>query len=446
MGLPNGQIAKNFAQLLKFQGGEKAQTLTCYEVQTQTFWQYQAGVWLAKNREDIHAEVRRFCMMTEATATLTMGKIRDITDQLTFEVDRHDVLKDGWIAFEDGSWNPDTNEFADHAPERFATIKVKALYNNLPKPEDAPIFHKFLSEVCVDEELKPLPGMKDLLQEMFGYCLMASSERAVSFFLTGRGRNGKGVLSGILQEIMGAERVSNMALEDLTTDRFASSALVGKRLNIADETNTHRDAASSMFKKLVAVDNVQAQRKFEGSFSFKPRCKYIFLVNGIPTFDGFDYALRERIIPIPFFRSFSEEERDYTLKARIIAGELPAVVAWAMEGLRRLQERNLRFTITEQSRDCLNQFEDASSSLAEFFNEGWEISDTAYPARDFYVEFVEWTKKTGRKQMSSNRVSREMIDKTGKGKRVWHAASGFSVPGLMIRRRKTKEENMTLDI
>lgn len=446
MTFSNGQLAKNYASQLKIPEPGKVQTKLAFEIQTMTFWKYAEGCWSVVERDIIGNDIRKFCMMVEATAQITMGKIKDIVEQLTFEIDRHDILEDSWISFIDGSWEPDSGEFAPHSPERFSTIKVNALYGNLPRSEDAPIFHKFLSEVCVDEQNQPIPEMLLLLQEMFGYCLLASADRAVSFFLTGKGRNGKGVLSGIIQAMIGSERVSHMKLSDLTTNRFSVASLVGKRLNIADETNTHRDAASDMFKSLVAVDTIMAERKFERAFSFTPKTKYIFLMNGVPTFDGFDYALRERIIAIPFFRSFSEDERDYGLKAKIIKSEMPAVIAWAIEGLRRLQKNNLRFTKYNHSEACLTQFEDASSSLSEFFNEGWEISSYPYPARDFYNEFVEWARQNGRKQMSANRVTREMIDKVGKTTRVRHPISGLSVPGLMIQKKKLPEHQKTLEI
>jgi len=440
MSISYANLSKQFAQTLRFPEPGKTQTLLAFEVGTNSFWEYSEGVWTAVNKEELKMKVREYCLKIEGNAQLTLSKIRDITEQLAFDVDRHDVLDDGYVAFLDGSWLPDDDTFHPHSPDRFATVKVQANYNNLPKPSDGPLFRKFLDSICVDDEMKPLPEMEMLLSEMFGYCLLSSSERAVAFFLTGKGRNGKGVLSGILQAILGKERVSNMSLEDLTSDKFAVSALVGKRLNIADENNSHREATSTLLKKLIAVDTIQSQRKFENSFSFKPRAKFVFCLNGVPIFDNFDYALKERIIPISFFRSFSQDERDYTLKAKIIKNELPCVVAWAMEGLRRLQKNNLRFTMPLQSIEALNQFEDASSSLSEFYNEFYEPSDFPMPFADFYTEFCTWARESGRKQMSLNRVSREMSDRVGKGRMLRHPITKIMCRGVMVKRRKVVEE------
>lgn len=431
------------SELFKISETDDVRTSLCYEVETNTFWKYKDGVWSVVKRDDILLIIRKWLMKNAGNKSLTMGMYNDIADQLAMTVDRHDVLDDGWVAFEDGSWNPDTDEFADHAPFRFATIKVKALYKNLPRPEDYPLFSKFIADICVDEDGKPLPAMVLQLQEVAGYMLLASSDRAMSFFFSGRGRNGKSVFAHLIQHMIGKERVSNMGLDDLTGDKFATADLIGKRLNVSDETNTHKDAASSMFKKLVSGDRLRVQRKFEQGGSLTPRAKYLLILNGVPTFDGFDYALRERILAIPFFRSFSEDERDYTLEKRIKATEMPGIVAWAIEGLRRLQKNKLRFTKTVQSETLLNEFEDASSSLSEFYNEGWEASGVPFPSNTFYEEYEIWCKKSGRKVMSKNRVSRLMADKVGRGRSVRIGQTVTS--GIMVKRKDTQEEKQTLD-
>jgi putative DNA primase/helicase len=439
MGVVNNQtLAIRFAEsFLLDPPGQVVKYSLCYEVQTQTFWKYHEGVWEAVERDDLIMLLRK--KLRSLTDPLTMAKLRDIIEQAAMDVDRHNELNDGWISFNDGSWFPDTDEFAEHSPERFATIKVNALYNNLPKLEDGPDFSKFIKDICVDEGGEYFPEMADQLQEMCGYFLMSSSERAVSFFLSGKGRNGKSVLSGIVQEMIGQARVSNMALDELTADKFATSALVGKRLNVGDETNTHKDSTSAMFKKLVSVDRLKAERKFRDSFSYKPRAKYLFLVNGTPTFDGFDEAMKARIICIPFFRFFTEAERDWTLKERIVKNEMPVVIAWAMDGLRRLKRNKLRFTSTPQSQELLQQFENASSSLSEFFDERWEKSTEPYPATDFFEEYVQWCKDTGRRSMGNTRVGREIAERCGKGRHMRHLVTKAIVRGIMCQRKMVKE-------
>lgn len=435
----NGAWASIFAATFRHEQDGKSHQTLCYETSTQSFWKYRDGVWSMVAKEKLAFMLRKVIMRDEPWASLTMPKLRDIITQVVGEVDEHDVLEDVWVAFDDGSWHPGTGEFQPHSPERVATIRVKSPFAGLEK-SPAPLFRKFIEEICVDEARKPIPAMRDQLQEIAGFLLLPPSARAMSFFLAGGGRNGKSVFTGVLQAMLGKEKVSNLSLENLTSSRFAVSSLVGMRANFADETNAHKEAASAVYKTVVGGNALQAERKFEGTFSFRSRAIFIFLVNGVPTFDSFGTAMRDRILAIPFLRYFKEEERDFTLEEKITKGELPGVTAWAIEGMKRLQKNNLRFTPTDHSRSLIADFEDASSSLSCFIREGWERlpleSGKMFPAREFYSKYVEWCRQTGRKQMGANRVTREVNDVMGKGKHVRHPQNGQSVYALNVREKQ----------
>lgn len=419
-------IAQGFA--LPEPDGEVRYSLA-WENATACFWKYEAGCWRVVDQLTLMGKVRARIVLSEP---FTMARGRDVVAQMPFEVQRYDVIDDGWLAFRDGSWFPDTGEFAPHAPSRFATASVDADFGNLPAWRGTR-FAAFLDEVCVHQDGTANADMALLLQEMFGYCLLSSSARAVSFFLSGEGRNGKGVLLDLLRHMLNADRVSQMSLSELTASRFATSALVGKLLNIADETNTSREAVSDLFKKLVAVDTIDAERKFGEKFRFKPRCKHIFNVNGVPTFDGFGPAMRERIITVPFYRQFSKEERDYDLGKKLLA-EMPSVIAWAMEGLRRLKSRNLIFTEYAASTEMLDSFEHLSDPFAEFAS-GWERHADPFPFKDFYREYAEWCEANGRHKASSKKIALRVAARAGRSVPIWDPRSGNSVAGVCLRRR-----------
>lgn len=434
---PNSFRARYFGQSYKLPvpSGDVKFSL-CWEKSTRIFWEYRDGVWTSVERDDLLSAIRSHVMEVEPWNKYTTNTGEDIIKQLKYEVESRHELDDGWIAFNDGVWNPDTDEFAEHAPRRFATVKVNADYLNLPDYRTAKDFMKYLDDICVDEKLKPLEPMRLLLQEIAGYVLLADSERGVSFFLSGNARNGKGVFLDLIRCQVSPERVSNMSLTQLTTSNFSTSALVGKRVNVADETNTSKEAVADIFKKLVTVDTITGERKYGDKFNFKPRCKYFFNVNGIPTFDGFDLAVKERIIAVPFHRFFSKEERDWTLKKRIIANEMPQFVAWAIEGLRRLMKNRLNFTTYRESEMMLNAFENASSSVAEFYSEGWKQATgkgtPTYVVKGMYDTFC---KETRRKEVSSNRFTRETESRFGKSDgKVMDKGKGYPVPSLNVER------------
>ncbi len=433
---PNSYRARLFAQTFKLPApsGDVLFSL-CWESSTRIFWQYEDGVWSSVEQDDLLGQIRDHVMDVESWNKYTSHTGADILKQLKYEVEKRHELDDGWIAFNDGSWNPDTDEFAEHAPHRFATVKVNAEYRNLPDYRTAKDFMKYLDDVCVDEKLRPLEPMRMLLQEIAGYVLLADSERGVSFFLSGNARNGKGVYLDFLRQLVSPERVSNMSLTQLTSSQFSTSALVGKRINVADETNTSKEAVADIFKKLVTVDTITAERKHEAKFNFKPRCKYFFNVNGVATFDVFDLAVKERIIAVPFHRFFKKEERDWTLKKRIIKNEMPQFVAWAIEGLRRLIDNKLNFTTYQQSENLLNAFENASSSVSEFYSEGWEqATGKGMPTHEVKKMYDAFCRETGRKEVSSNRFTRETEVRFGKHEgKVMCPVKGYQVPALNVK-------------
>lgn len=389
-----------------------------WEDATQTFWEYKDGSWNCLSPMELTQKVRGRMIASEP---YTMNRGKDVEKQLAFEVQSFEVLADEWIAFTDGVWHPVTEDFLPPSPARIATISVNAPFSSMPDWKDGELFQKFLSDICVSEEGGPNQEMMDLLQEMFGYCLFPNAKRAVAFFLSGKGRNGKGVLLELLRHILNKRRVTNMSLSDLTSSRFATANLVGMVANIADETNTNREAVSDMFKKLVATDSITAERKFRDSFQFKPRCKFLFNVNGVPSFDSFGHAMRERIIPIPFFRTFSEDERDYDLTDKIVRDEMPFVVAWAMEGLRRLRNNKWKFTKFKESSELLEEFEHLSDPLSEYL-EMWEAEEPGVRFSDFYSLYHTWCKTNGRYPASSRKVGIRLKEKFGKPKDLWDQA------------------------
>lgn len=406
--------------------------VTCsliWEDATQSFWKYVDGHWDCVSPTELTHLVRSRVILSEP---YTMNRGKDIERQLTFEVARYDVLPDEWICFTDGSWHPPTEEFMGHSAARFATVAVDAPFAGLRDWKEAPIFSKFLADICVTEEGEQNLAMANLLQEMFGYCIFPNSKRAISFFLSGAGRNGKGVLLDLLRHILNKKRVTNLSLSDMTSSRFATSTLVGMLLNISDETNTQREAVSDMFKKLVASDSISAERKFGASFQYKPRCKFLFNVNGVPTFDSFGHAMRERIIAIPFFRTFSEDERDYDIGEKMVKSEMPFIVSWAMEGLRRLRNNRWKFTKFEESNELLDTFEHLSDPFSEFLAD-WEVSTEPVRYSDFYSVYEMWCKTHGRRAASSRKIGIRIREKFGKQKDMWSQETQNSCRAVWLK-------------
>ncbi|MCB5496033.1 DUF5906 domain-containing protein, partial [Mediterraneibacter gnavus] len=85
--------------------------------------------------------------------------------------------------------------------------------------------------------------------------------------------NGKSVYLNTIQRVFGgASNVSNVELTAFN-DKFQLIYLMGKLINVSNETKTDSKGAETNFKSVVAGDPIQACYKGKDFIQFKPRCK-----------------------------------------------------------------------------------------------------------------------------------------------------------------------------
>ncbi|MBS5933626.1 MAG: hypothetical protein KIC94_12230 [Clostridiales bacterium] len=189
-----------------------------------------------------------------------------------------------------------------------------------------------------------------LIQQIFGYTFCYGEVRIHKlFYWLGCGRNGKGVLTKILQLLHGEENVSSLFLDDLTA-RFNASALVGKVLNISPEGKQSKVLDTAMIKSLTAGDSVMVERKYHDPYSTNLSTKFIVCSNYPLLTDDDSNGFLSRLVPIPFNKVYHERPSDGKLKEGTqyqdpylfdkLKEELPGIFNWCMEGLNDLQNNN----------------------------------------------------------------------------------------------------------
>lgn len=266
---------------------------------------------------------------------------------------------------------------------------------------ETPRFNEFLDQVIVGEDLLPDKELQILVQEMFGYYLLNTLEAHKVFFLIGEeGANGKSVMLNVIRAMIGKDFVSSMTIEILTANRFSSSNLIGKKLNICSEEES-KFVKSDKFKAMVSGDDITIEWKYGGSITWTPTVKYIFSTNRMPTFADYDNAIVRRISFIPFRRHFKPAERDTRLIDKLIR-ELPGIIRWAIEGARRLIANNFVFSDSKFSEDVLQEFQVKLSAPVSFVTEHYErdYGDGFVGIENLYEEYKEWCSKRGKKQMN----------------------------------------------
>ncbi len=164
-----------------------------------------------------------------------------------------------YIAFKNGVYNIETDEFQDFTPSLVIANKINFDY----RPEAySEAVDKTLDKISCND-----PNVRALLEEACGYCMYRRNELRKSFILIGDKSNGKSTYLDMIKTMLGDENTSALDLKELG-DRFKTAEMFGKLANIGDDIGDEFIANPAIFKKLVSGDRVNVERKGQNPFDF----------------------------------------------------------------------------------------------------------------------------------------------------------------------------------
>ena len=195
-----------------------------------------------------------------------------------------------------------------------------------------PSFLDFLNKV--------IPEAVDLIQEIFGYCLIKTYKYQKAFIFQGTGDNGKSTVINVLVAFLGPENVSHETLFNLSSQRFSVANLYTKFANSAADIAPDEIQRTGTFKGLTGWDWMRAEFKNQNPFDFRNYAKLIFSCNQLPATPDKSYAFFKRFCVIKFLRTFIKgvDMDENILDKLTTPEELSGIFNWALVGLHRLQE------------------------------------------------------------------------------------------------------------
>lgn len=243
--------------------------------------------------------------------------------------------------------------------------------------------------------------------------------------MVGGGGNGKGVLLLMLIKLLGKENVSNAYIERLD-DKGVRAGLEGKLVNISPEMGINATMADGYLKSITSGDTIEAERKYQPSFSFKPYVRLIAATNRLPRLLDLTNGFFRRAIVLSFNQTFLDEKKDPELEAKLTV-ELPGILTWAVEGLRELRAAG-KFVIPSSSDEALQQYKAESDPVGIFCTECLAKVDTGdglQPAT-IYAGYRNWSIKSGYKPVHKGNFGKQLsergfIKKRSGGKDYWLA-------------------------
>jgi putative DNA primase/helicase len=401
------------------------------------FWSYDGRKWAPITQDWLKRciyETVKSCprrpgqnadSLIRQTASLVRTKLAINDDRLRFTAEPLPVIncRNGelWI-LEDGRV-----ELREHRPSSYLRHSLELEYN--PKARcpryDAAVLAIFAK--ASDPE-----AMVALWNDLVGHAIRPDRSIPLILILLGSGRNGKSMLVQTLFQLLGDELVCATRIEDLDKSRFAIGNLLGKRVLIDDDVRAGIRLPDGELKKISEAKLVTGEPKYGKPFNFVVRTLPILLCNNVPSLADLSRGMQDRLMVIPFDRTFTETERDPTLFPTIWKEEMSGVLNRALEGLRQLVQRRNRFEQPEDVVSAKQRLLVHANPLPAFLKEGC-VKDPARSClmRDFYLAYRRWAEQSGitlTQQQSKVRTNLEHFDFKMK-----RSNKGLKIVGLALR-------------
>lgn len=205
-------------------------------------------------------------------------------------------------------------------------------FRNIPnclEPE-FPCFRRWRDELFDEEDVYTL-------KQMLGYLLLPSNEAQEAFFIVGKARSGKSILTDCILPKMLGDALFPIAIGQFFNDKFQVGTSEGKLCMVDDDIGETRlsEDDSGRFKNFVTAKTIKIEHKHcnpaKINNSARIVCAGNHMINSEDKTDGFT----RRLHPI-YVKPRTIDVVDTKLPNKI-AAEMEEIILWALEGLLELQ-------------------------------------------------------------------------------------------------------------
>jgi P4 family phage/plasmid primase-like protien len=337
----------------------------------------EKGFYELVKENEIHKTYFANC---KDVSDLTPRKAKNFSELLMM-VARDDVQKypeKDFINCLDGVLNWKTGDFFKHDSKFRLTTQIHANCLSSTKTDfQTSYFKKFLDGILDKETQK-------MLQESMGLMLSPHAQEVQSSFcFLGNGSNGKSKLMDIMAHLIGQENISSLGFSKFSGE-FDLASLEGKSLNLVydDDLSEANGKIGAAFKSVVCGEPVNVNKKNKDHQPMQFNITHFFGLNVMPSVREKSHGIFRRISILPFKKTFGSEEdvaagkadcvRDSNITKEIMENELDLIFRWSVEGLKRLYFKDFNLTISEASKQEMEDYKRDSDSAYQFLQEGIE--------------------------------------------------------------------------
>ena len=226
--------------------------------------------------------------------------------------------------------------------------------------------------------------------------------------LKSNGGEGKSRIVVVMQKLLGSN-LKNGSIAKVERSPFARADLEHELLVVDDDMKLEALQSTHYLKSLITAEMpMDLERKGEQSYQGKMYVRFLAFSNGDleSLYDHSDGFYRRQLI-LSVKKKPPNREDDPFLADKL-CGEIEGIFLWCLEGLRRLQANNFRFT--ESARTKANREDarrEADNVLLFLRSEGYIRlkADSAIPSAALYGIYCLWCSDNAYKPRSARTVS-----------------------------------------
>ncbi len=350
---------------------------------------YLEGVDLAaKDREDVAKWAKQSESRKSIDNMLALARSEEVLASYLDQFDR-----DPWkLTVRNGTLDLKTCELGPHDPVEKITKSIAADYD---QDSRAPIWERFLDRIFAGNL-----ELIEYVQRAVGYSLTGRTTEQQFFFCHGKGRNGKSTLIDALADLLGPfwrQATGDLLLAKHNPLHGCELAdLRGARLVTAQEAGAGRKFAETLLKQMTGGDAITARFMRGDPFTFRPEFKLWLAANHKPTVSGTDEAIWRRIHLIPFEVTIPASEVDRQLPDKL-KSERAGILTWAVEGVRRWNERGLDPPAVVLA--AVREYRLEEDVFGRFIEECADMDPAAATkAGDLFEALTKWLEDNGERQ------------------------------------------------
>lgn len=243
---------------------------------------------------------------------------------------------------------------------------------------------------------------ESILQEFIGYCLLYDTSLQTMLLMQGDGSNGKSVFLAGAEAILGSANCSHLPLEMLGKD-FVLLATAGKLVNLVEEVGEVDKVAEGVLKSIVGGGTITIDRKYQSTLEFHASARMVVACNNLPRFTDRTDGVWRRIQMVPFLAKIQPDERVLGMDKPdwwTATGELPGMLNWALEGLRRLRKTG-RFTGSFVCDTAKARYKEECNPAETFLRGNYHEAPSGVVIKsDLYRRYREWSNAYGYRALS----------------------------------------------